>query len=129
MIEIFNNGKHNKNIMITLNIILIIAGLLLLIILSSLPLYISVNLLGGEATILRVFLTNTIVAILIAMLIDKLGWGAIFLVVVTILAYKFIFKLSFVKAIFAWVLQYIVVGVLIFITIMTLSFLGIGLLL
>jgi hypothetical protein len=111
----------------TLTLIYIILIIILLVIISALPLYISVNLLGGEATILRVLLTNSVVAILLSLLVKRLGSGSIILVLLTIIAYKFIFKLNLLKAFFAWILQYIVIGVLAIIVFFTLILLGIGL--
>lgn len=113
----------------TLTLIYIILIIILLAIISALPLYISVNLLGGEATIFRVLLTNSVVAILLSLLVRRLGLGLIALFLLTIVAYKFIFKLTFLKALFAWVLQYIVVVILVIIGLFTLAFLGISLVL
>lgn len=81
---------------------------------------------GGKASILRVFLTNTIVALLLVWLTKTMGWGSIILFALTIIAYKFIFKLGFLKATFAWILQYIVVIILGLIMGFLLTLFGIG---
>ena len=112
--------------MVSLILILGILIVLSIAIISSLPLYIAVNMLGGKVTILKVFLTNTIVALLLLWLTKVMGWSSIILFILTIIAYKFIFKLGLLKSAFAWVLQYIVVIILGLIVGFILTIFGLG---
>jgi len=95
---------------ITLTIIIII---LLAIIVSSLPLYFSVRLFGGDASILKVFFTNILVAIISSVLLRLFGFGALIILLSTILVYMFMFKLGFFRAFFAWLIQYVVAFLLV----------------
>jgi hypothetical protein len=83
------------------------------IIISSLPLFIAVRMLGGYATILRVLLTNIIVGLLSGWLIVTWGAGALIILLATILLYSFIFKMNIIRSFFAWLIQYVVAFLLI----------------
>jgi hypothetical protein len=91
----------------------IIIAIVIVIILSSLPLYLSVMLLGGRPSITKVFLTNIVVAIGSAVLIKYIGLGSLWVLLITILFYSFIFRMGIIRAFLAWLVQYVVAVILI----------------
>jgi hypothetical protein len=99
-------------ISLTLIILIIIA-----IIISALPLYFAVNLLGGDATILNVLITNIIVALTIGIITLFFSLNGLFILLLVILIYKFMFDLGIIKAFFAWILQYIIAFLLVILAI------------
>lgn len=100
---------------------LIAAHTLLVIIalvISALPLYFAVKLVGGEAGIVKI--------ILISLLLSFASFGAtrfigifagIFMLIATLFVYNLAFKISFLKAFIAWLLQYVFVLVAILLVI------------
>ena len=96
-------------------ILLTILIFLLGIIISSLPLFIAVRMLGGHATILNVLLTNIIVGLLAGWLVASFGAGTLIILLITILLYSFIFKMGIIRSFFAWLIQYVVAAILIII--------------
>jgi|TARA_B100002003_G_C14117165_1_gene537323 hypothetical protein len=99
-------------------ILLTILIFLLGILISSLPLFIAVNMLGGHATILNVLLTNIIVGLLTGWLVASFGAGTLIILLVTIFLYSFIFKMGMIRSLFAWLIQYVVAAILIIIVLM-----------
>ncbi|MBW6461927.1 MAG: hypothetical protein K0B07_02680 [DPANN group archaeon] len=88
----------------------------LILVLASLPLYFAVKFLGGEVTILKVILLNFIVAIISGLLsIPLLGF------ILLLFIYKKFFELSWLNAFLAWILQFVVGAMLIFIAIFMLG--------
>lgn len=88
-----------------------IIWVLLLIIISTLPLYLAVSLLGGKASVIKVFLVN-IVVILLGFVIGKLfPYANIITFLLLIWIYHEVFRLKWLKAFLAWLL-YIVFYVL-----------------
>lgn len=92
------------------------------LIISALPLYFAVKLVGGEAGIVKI--------ILISLLLSFASFGAarfigifagIFILIATLFVYKLAFKISFLKAFIAWILQYIFVFIAIVIVIFLLG--------
>jgi hypothetical protein len=59
----------------------------LAILISSLPLYLSVVILGGRASILKVFFTNLLVAFIAVFAVEAFGLGAFAIVILSILIY------------------------------------------
>ena len=102
----------------------LILAVLIGIIISSLPLYFAVKLLGGHASILKVFITNVLVGFLSAWLVSSFGFGSLVVLLVVILLYSFIFQMGIVRSFFAWLIQYIVAALLI---LLGLFFFGISL--
>jgi hypothetical protein len=94
-------------------ILLTIIILLSAIIISSLPLFIAVKLLGGHATILKVLITNILVGLLSGWLITLFGAGALIILLATILLYSFIFKMNIIRSFFVFIIQYVVAAILI----------------
>ena len=94
-------------------LLLTILIFLLAIIISSLPLFIAVRMLGGHATILRVLITNILVGVLTGWLFASWGAGTLIILLATILLYSFIFKMGIIRSFFAWLIQYIVAFLLI----------------
>lgn len=100
-------------------------GIFLVIVISSLPLYFAVKALGGKAGILKVFLVNVIVAVLIPIFIAWLGFNGgmaatVLSFIAMLLMYVIFFDLGFIKAFLAWLLQLF----FIFLTIWILALLG-----
>ena len=83
--------------------------LAIVLVVSSLPLYLSVKFMGGRSSIIRVIFVNFIMAaifVYIGLYVNAYFGIAAFLA--TLLVYKIIFRLSLFKAALAWVLQYII---------------------
>jgi len=86
-----------------------IVAVVAIIVISALPLYFAVKFLGGKATIFKVLMVNLIVGIIGAAL-DMPVIGFVLLLFV----YKEVFKLSWLSAFLAWLLQFVVAAVLVF---------------
>ncbi|MBW2992843.1 hypothetical protein KY345_06530 [Candidatus Woesearchaeota archaeon] len=84
------------------------------IVISSLPLYLSVMMLGGRASMLKVFFTNIIMAFFTIYSAKAWGFGALAIIMVTIIVYMLMFKLGIIRAFFAWLLQYFVAALIIY---------------
>ncbi|MFH1126684.1 MAG: hypothetical protein ABIG84_04335 [archaeon] len=83
-------------------------GAVLIILISALPLYFAVKLLGGEATIFKVLMVNLIAAIVGAVFkLPLIGF------LLLLFIYKEVFKLSWFGAFAAWILQFVVAAVLV----------------
>ena len=90
--------------------------LLLLIILSSLPLYITIRLLGGRVSILRAFLVMLIVGVttfFIEMFFST--WGVILAWILMIWIFREVFRLKWLKAVLAWIIWLVLIFVFSFI--------------
>ncbi len=94
------------------SIVMIGIMLLLIIVISSLPLYFAVKILGGDASIIKVFFTNLIVGLIGFGLTSMFGLGSLLILIVTVFLYMFIFDLGIIRAIIAWLLQYVIAAVL-----------------
>jgi hypothetical protein len=84
---------------------------ILAIIISSLPLYFAVHMLGGDATILKVFLTNLLIGVLTGVFGAVLGVkaiGGILALVITTIIYMVMFHLGILRAIIAMFLSAII---------------------
>jgi hypothetical protein len=91
--------------------------LLVIIIISSLPLYFAVSFLGGRTSILRTFIVMLIVAgtsIIIQLFLPI--WGVLVSWIVMIWIFHEFFRLKWLKAIFAWILWIVFIFILTFIT-------------
>ena len=86
---------------------------------STIPLLIAVKILGGRASILRVILVNVGVAIILAVLKQFLTgvlWSfivPIVLFIILLIIYSTMFELGWIKAVFAWILQFVVAWLLV----------------
>ena len=93
-----------------------ILWIVLLLVVSSLPLYFAVKFLGGKATILKVILVNLIVGLVSGLLsIPLLGF------ILLLFIYKKFFELSWLNAFFAWILQFVIAVILVVIAIAVLG--------
>jgi hypothetical protein len=90
----------------------------LAILISSLPLYLAVIILGGRASILKVFLTNLLVAFVAVAGVEMFGFGALAIVLISVIIYMVMFRLGVIRAAFAWVLQYIVAALLLYLAVL-----------
>ena len=94
-----------------------ILALIAILLISALPLYFAVGLLGGKATIFKVPMVNLIVGVIGAALdIPIIGF------ILLLFIYKKVFKMSWLSAFLAWILQFVVAGALLFLA----SFLSLG---
>jgi len=83
--------------------------LLLAIIVWSLPLYITVKLLGGRTSILKALGVNILIAIIVLAINAFLNfWTGIVIFILTILVYRELFKLKWWKAFVVWLIQGII---------------------
>ena len=96
----------------------------MIIVLSALPLYLAVKFLGGKATILKVILVNILAGIAVPAvkffvglyLVGKGIYGGIVAFLFLLFIYKIFFRLGWIRAFLAWILQFVVIVILIFIT-------------
>jgi hypothetical protein len=94
--------------------LIVILVIFLAILISSLPLFLSVIVLGGRASILKVFFTNLLVAFIAVFAVEAFGLGALAIVILSVLIYMVMFRLGIIRALFAWILQYLVAGLLLY---------------
>lgn len=88
--------------------LLLLLVTLALFLISALPLYFAVKVLGGKAGLFGVLFTNLLVAIvsfIINFLFDT--WGGLFAFVLMIWIYKEFFELGWLRALLAWLLQFV----------------------
>lgn len=98
---------------------------ILVLVISALPLYFAVKLVGGEAGIVKIILVSLILSFASVGAARFIGiLAGLFMLFATLFIYKIAFKISIFRAFLAWVLQYVFVFLAIFIVLM---FLGIGL--
>jgi hypothetical protein len=105
------------------NTITSILIILLVVIISSLPLYLAVKLLGGKASILSTFLVmlgTGFISILINLVFPI--YGTIIAWLVLIWVFHDVFRLGWLRSIFAWIIWIIFIFVFLFIF----SLIGIG---
>lgn len=90
--------------------------LFLVILFSSLPLYLAVKFLGGKASILNVFLVNLGAAILIPFVKQSIGtWGGIISFIFLLFIYKNMFSIGWVRSFLVWILQFVIIALIIII--------------
>ena len=82
---------------------------ILILVVSSIPLYLAVNLLGGKASLLKVIIINLAIGFLDGLITNKFGLFASVISFVVLLAiYKIMFDLGWIRAFFAWILQAVI---------------------
>jgi hypothetical protein len=83
---------------------------ILILILSVLPLYFAIKLVGGETGIVRIILVSLILSFASAGATRFISiFAGIFMLIATLFVYQMAFKLSLLKAFIAWILQYVFV--------------------
>ena len=92
----------------------LILAVLAAIIISALPLYFAVKMLGGDVSILKVFITNILVGFASAFLVSSFGFGSLFVLLIVIVLYSVIFKMGLIRSFLAWLIQYVVAALLVF---------------
>ena len=93
-----------------------VIGIILVLVMSSLPLYFAVKFLGGKATILKVIFVNLIVGVISGVLaIPLLGF------ILLLFIYKKFFELSWLKAFLASILQFVVAAILVVVAVVVLG--------
>ncbi len=105
-------------------------GLLIVFIVSALPLYLAVNILGGKTSIFKTLLVMFLSGIIVTT-IQSIGgiFGGMFAFIVMIWFYRVAFELEWIAAFFVWLLQlafvsiFYALGVLMFGAILTTSIL------
>lgn len=103
--------------------------ILLIIIISSLPLFFAVNLLGGKTSILRTFLVMVVVGfatVIIQAIFNY--WGTLIAWILLLFIFMDVFDLGFIRAIIVWILWILFTILFIYIfSIIGFSFLAISL--
>lgn len=99
-----------------------VAALLLILamfILSALPLYFSVKLLGGRTGLFKVIFINLLVAF-VALIIKFFfdSWGGLIAFVLMLWIYKDFFRLSWIKALLAWLLQFVFAAIIVLLAVL-----------
>lgn len=97
-----------------------------LIIISSLPLYLSLKILfGHKVTIFKVFLVNIIGGLIVAIIKLKFEtFGGVIAFLLLLFVYKIAFRIGWIRALLAWMLQFVILALFTFI----LSLIGIKIL-
>ncbi|MBN1503009.1 hypothetical protein JW930_05685 [Candidatus Woesearchaeota archaeon] len=103
---------------------------ILIFIIASLPLYFAVKLLGGKTSLLKTVLVNFIAGIVYSFIASQLGFlGRILAFFLLIWIYHEVFRLRWLKAFFAWLIQLFIVLLFYIIMFLLAVFAGIGVLL
>ena len=85
-------------------------------VIASLPLHFAVSVLGGRTTLFKTMFTITITGLVISAINYKFQiWGGLIALIVSLWIYKEVFELGWIKAILAWILQFIFVIIIAFI--------------
>lgn len=85
-----------------------IVALIFILIISALPLYFAVKILGGDASVFKVLFVNLVVGIIGIVVNSHL---IVFLMLIFV--YKMMFRLSWIAAFLAWILQFVIALVLV----------------
>ena len=85
--------------------IIILAIIVIVFVVTSIPLHISVSLLGGESTILKAAIVNLIAGVVGALIYFFTGYGGVVSFIALLVVYKTMFGLGFLRALLAWFLQ------------------------
>jgi hypothetical protein len=106
--------------------IVVILIFVLVLLVWSLPLFITVKLLGGKTSLLKALGVNILIGILAFAVSTFLNfWAGIVIFILTLLVYRKFFRLKWWKAIVVWLLQ----GVVAIILVLLFVALGLGALL
>jgi hypothetical protein len=96
-----------------LSLIAIIVVLLMLMI-AALPLNLAVKLLGGRSSTLKVIITNLLTAFIVYLIYEFVNHYAGFIAfIATILVYRIAFRLGWIRAFLAWILQAVIALILV----------------
>jgi|TARA_B100001971_G_C18172245_1_gene527829 hypothetical protein len=83
------------------------------LVISLLPLYFAVKLVGGEASLMKVILLSILLSAFSLAALTYLGlYASIASLLATSLVYRVAFKLTTGKAILVWILQYVIAFIL-----------------
>lgn len=84
--------------------------LMIAIVISALPLYISIKLVGGEGGLIRIVMISIILSFASLGAARFIGlFAGIFMVIATVFVYMVAFRLSLIRVILVWLLQYLFV--------------------
>jgi hypothetical protein len=95
-------------VMLTIAMIIIV----LVFIITAIPLNIAVHLLGGHSNLFKTAFVNFIVGLIGAAIYAFAPFGGLLAFVALLVVYKFMFGLSFLRALLAWVLQFVIAGLI-----------------
>jgi len=96
--------KNAEVALLSIDIFVVLAVLVI----SALPLYFAVKLVGGEAGLLKVILIGLLLSLASAGATRFISMLAgVIMILLTFFAYKVAFKLGWIRAFIAWILQYI----------------------
>jgi hypothetical protein len=93
-------------------LIISILVIILLFVISALPLYLAVKVLGGKTNIIKTILVMIVAGILTAIITAIFPFGGIIAFILLIWIYHEMFRLKWIKALIAWVLQLIFIFLL-----------------
>ncbi len=94
--------------------LLLILFVLLVVVISCLPLYIAVAVFGGRPSILKIILVSLMVPFF-SWLIELLfnSWVGLLSFIVLIAVYHYVFRLKWINAFLAWLLSFVLTGLLV----------------
>jgi len=86
---------------------------IIILIISALPLYLAVKMLGGKTTIFKTILVNILGGIIVYLVNHFFTtWGGLIAFILLIWFYREMFRLKWFKALLAWLLQLIFMAIL-----------------
>ena len=85
----------------------------IIILFSSIPLYLAARLLGGRTGIIKVIFVNFIAGIIIPLIKEKISFlGGIIAFIVLLLIYKVLFRVGWIRALLIWIVQFIIIALI-----------------
>lgn len=95
-----------------------ILAIIVSILVSAIPLNLAVKLLGGESSLLKVVLVNFVVAVIFVLSYMYFTvFAGLIAFILMLLVYKVMFDIGWIRAILAWLLQFVIAVILILILI------------
>jgi hypothetical protein len=92
--------------------VLYLLGLILIWIITAIPLYLAVKLIGGKTSLIKVIFVNFLVGFLTTFLYETIGlWAAIVSFIAMLLVYKIAFRVGWIRAFLAWITQFILIAI------------------
>ncbi len=98
---------------------------IILMLVSAIPLNISIKLLGGKSSLFKVIIANVAVAIVEAAIASIFGFfSGLISFFAMLFVYKKMFKMSWTASFFAWLLQFVIIAIIASIVFLTGIFLA-----
>ena len=100
------------------SVIVTVIATVVIFVISALPLYFAVRLMGGKTSLLKTVFVTLISGLIVSAVRAKFRiFGALIAFFILIWIYHEVFRLKWLKALIAWVLQFVVIAIFYFIAI------------